>query len=132
MNFGSWGMQSGNQHGQFVGAQQQQNGNSMIVFINDDSIVASYPVALGYTVALINVNDPNDGKMFIKSVDANGMPNQTRVFSLNEVTPRMQGVDVVSRKEFDELNNQYTALSAQLQQIISVMQAQPEKKEAKK
>ena len=100
---------------------RQPSGNSMISFINDDSIVANYPVALGYTVALINVNDPNDGKMYIKSVDPNGMPNQTRVFSLKEITPRPGG-DVVSRKEFDELNKQYAALSGQLQQLLSTMQ----------
>jgi hypothetical protein len=94
---------------------QQVSGNSMISFINDDSIVANYPVAPGYTVALINVNDPNDGKMFIKSIAPNGMPNQTRVFSLQEITPKPQGQDVVSRKEFE-------ALQGQLQQILAVVQ----------
>lgn len=93
---------------------QQANGNSMISFINDDSIVANYPVAPGYTVALINVNDPNNSKMYIKSIEPNGMPNQTRVFSMKEITPRAQDGDVVSRQEFDALNEK-------LQQLLSAI-----------
>ena len=97
---------------------QQVNGNSMISFISDDAIVGNYPVAPGYTVALINVNDPNDGKMFIKSVAPNGMPNQTRIFSLKEITPKSQGQDMVSRKEFE-------ALQGQLQQVLAALQQKP-------
>ena len=101
----------------------QAGNNSMIAFINDDSIVANYPVAYGYTVALINVNDPNDGKMFIKSVAPNGLPNQTRVFSLQEITPKPQGQDMVSRKEFE-------TLQGQIQQLLAAVQnAQQAKKE---
>ena len=98
---------------------QQANGNSMISFINDDSIVANYPVAPGYTVALINVNDPNNSKMYIKSIEPNGMPNQTRVFSMKEITPRAQDGDVVSRQEFEALNEKLQQLLAAINKPAS-------------
>lgn len=103
--------------------QQQQNQqpvppNSMITFINDDSIASNYPVAPGTTVALINANDPNDGKMFIKSTEPNGMPNPMRVFSIVEITPQKQAGDVVSRQEFDALTREIQGL----QQMIAGLQ----------
>ena len=104
-------------------SQQQQNQqpmppNSMITFINDDSIAVNYPVAPGTTVALINANDPTDGKMFIKSTEPNGMPNPMRVFSLQEITPQKTTGDTVSRQEFEILSNQIQGL----QQMIAGLQ----------
>lgn len=100
--------------------QQQQPSppNSMITFINDDSMAANYPVAPGTTVALINANDPNDGKMFIKSTEPNGMPNPMRIFSLQEVTPQKQSADSVSRQEFDALTKQLQ----NMQQLLGALQ----------
>ena len=91
---------------------QQQAGNSMVVFINDDSAVANYPVQAGYTVALINVSDPENSRMYLKSVESNGMPNPTRIFKIEDITPRHDG-DSVSRKEFDALNRQYEDMCRQ-------------------
>ncbi len=101
--------------------QQQQPSppNSMITFINDDSMAANYPVAPGTTVALINANDPNDGKMFIKSTEPNGLPNPMRIFALQEVTPQKQSADSVSRQEFDALTKQLQ----NMQQLLVGLQA---------
>ena len=96
----------------------QTTSNSMIVFISDDAMAANYPVAPNTTVALINVNDATNGKMFIKSTEPNGMPNTTRVFSLKEITPQKQTSDSVSRQEFDNLSQQM----AQLMQMVSKIQ----------
>ena len=96
----------------------QTTSNSMIVFISDDAMAANYPVAPNTTVALINVNDATNGKMFIKSTEPNGMPNTTRVFSLKEITPQKQTSDSVSRQEFDSLSQQM----AQLMQMVSKIQ----------
>lgn len=114
------------QGGYGIGQQQQQNQqpmppNSMITFINDESIAVNYPVAPGTTVALINANDPNDGKMFIKSTEPNGMPNPMRVFSIVEITPQKQNVDTVSRQEFDALNKQLQSI----QQMLAGLQQAP-------
>ena len=106
----------------YGGQNQQQQpapANSMITFINDDTIAPNYPVAPGTTVALINANDPQDGKMFIKSTEPNGMPNPMRIFALQEVTPQKQSADSVSRQEFDELTKQLQ----NMQQLLVGLQA---------
>lgn len=94
--------------------QPQGMGGSMISFISDEAAAANYPVAPGTTVALIT-NDLQNGKMFIKSTGANGLPNPTRVFEIHEITPTAQGRDGVSRKEFDDLR-------AQMQQLLAALQ----------
>jgi hypothetical protein len=114
------------QGGYGIGQQQQQNQqpmppNSMITFINDESIAVNYPVAPGTTVALINANDPNDGKMFIKSTEPNGMPNPMRGFSIVEITPQKQNVDTVSRQEFDAQNKQLQSIK----QMLAGLQKEP-------
>lgn len=110
---GAYGMNQQNQQN-----QQPAPPNSMITFINDDSIAVNYPVAPGTTIALINANDPNDGTMFIKSTEPNGMPNPMRVFALQEITPQKQTGDTVSRQEFDILSKQIQGL----QQMIAGLQ----------
>lgn len=114
-----WGSSmNGNQP---VANAQPTGGNSMIVFISDDSVAMNYPIAPGYTVALINANDPADGKMFIRSTEANGMPKAARVFAIKEITPQQQTGESVSQKEFDALNQQVMTLSSQLSQLISAI-----------
>lgn len=105
-------------------AQQQLPTNSMIAFINDNTIVSNYPVAPGTTVALINANDPQNSKMFLKSTATNGMPSPTRIFEIREVTPQPQNPDAVSRQEFESLSQQM----AQIQQALQNLQ--PKKKGA--
>lgn len=105
--------------------QQPSPPNSMITFINDDSMAANYPVAPGTTVALINANDPNDGKMFIKSTEPNGMPNPMRIFALQEVTPQKQSGDAVSRQEFETLTKQLQNMQQLLVQLQTPAPAKP-------
>ena len=110
----------------YGGQQQQQQpapANSMITFINDDTIAPNYPVAPGTTVALINANDPQDGKMFIKSTEPNGMPNPMRIFAITEITPQKQSGDSVSRQEFDALTKQ---LQNMQQLLMNLQQPQVE------
>lgn len=114
----------------YGGQNQQQQpapANSMITFINDDTIAPNYPVAPGTTVALINANDPQDGKMFIKSTEPNGMPNPMRIFAITEITPQKQSVDSISRQEFDELTKQLQ----NMQQLLGALQQPAETKGGK-
>ena len=90
--------------------------NTMVAFINDDSMAVNYPVSPGFTVALINANDPEDSKLYLKSAQANGMPNPMRIFKLTDITPQKQSGDTVSRKEFE-------ALQAQLANIAALLEA---------
>ena len=89
--------------------------NSMVTFINDDAMAVNYPVAPGTTVALINVNDPENSKLFLKSSEQNGCPNPMRTFLIKEITPQKSNDDVVSRKEFEDLSRQL----AGLQQLLA-------------
>lgn len=117
----------GNMWSTGCGGQQQQQqpapANSMITFINDDTIAPNYPVAPGTTVALINANDPQNGKMFIKSTEPNGMPNPMRIFAITEITPQKQSGDSVSRQEFDALTKQ---LQGMQQLLMNLQQPQVE------
>lgn len=88
----------------------QVNGGSMTIFVDDENVAATYPVGRGYVVTLLCLPAK---KMFVKSTDANGIPQTTRVFEINEITPP-QGADMVSRKEFDELK-------ANMQQLLSAL-----------
>jgi hypothetical protein len=91
--------------------------NSLVAFINDDSMAANYPVAPGYTVALINANDPQDSKMFLKSTQPNGMPNPMRVFKIDDITPRGES-DSVSRREFENVSKELAEMKALLAGLV--------------
>jgi len=78
-------------------------GGVMTAFINGEQSVKTYPVGAGYMVNLI---DLDGGKMYFKSTDPNGVPGQTRIFEIKEITPPAgANGDLVTRKEFDELKS---------------------------
>ena len=92
----------------------QNNNNSMVVFVHDESMAINYPVNPGTTVAVLLVDDPNNGKLYIKSAEPNGCPNPMRIFSLKDITPPKVSGDIVSRQEFDNVNKE-------LQEIKSLL-----------
>lgn len=95
---------------------QQGNGNnSMVAFINNDADAMTYPVNPGTTVALLNVNDPNNGRLYLKSAEMNGCPNPMRVFKIQDITPQKQSPDMVSRQEFDKVNNELSEIKRMLE-----------------
>ena len=95
-------------------AQQGNGNNSMVAFINNDSDAITYPVNPGTTVALLNVNDPNNGRLYLKSAEMNGCPNPMRVFKIQDITPQKQSPDMVSRQEFDKVNNELNEIKQML------------------
>jgi hypothetical protein len=94
--------------GPWQGNNNQPTGpnNSMIAFIHADADAINYPVNPGMTVALLNINDPNEGRLFLKSAEMNGCPNPMRVFKIQDITPQKQDPNSVSRQEFDKVNNE--------------------------
>lgn len=92
--------------------------NTMVAFINDDSVALNYPVSPGFTVALINANDPAKSKLFLKSAQANGMPNPMRIFEMKDVTPQPQGGDMVSRQELDRVNQELAEMKAMVAEVL--------------
>lgn len=98
------------------------NQQSMVVFINNDDEAMTYPIAPGYTVALLNANNPNDGKLFVRSSEINGMPKPARIFAIKEITPKQQDSDSVSRAEFENLTQEIGNLTSQFQQMLATLQ----------
>lgn len=93
--------------------------NTMVAFINDDSTAVNYPVSPGYTVALINANDPDNGKMYLKSAQPNGCPNPMRIFQIKDVTPQRENADVVSRTEFDKVVQMMQQQQQRIEQLLA-------------
>ena len=89
-------------------------GGVMTAFISGEQSVKTYPVAAGYMVNLI---DLEGGKMYFKSTDANGVPGQTRIFEIKEVTPTHGAGDLVTRKEFNDLKAGMEQIMAALKEL---------------
>lgn len=105
----------------YAGGQQQVQGGVMTIFVNGEAGAVAHPVAAGNTVNLV---DLDGGHMWFKSTDVNGMPCPLRTFEIKEVTPQPMGADMVSRKEFDSLQQQLQ----NMQQLLMNLQAPaPEK-----
>jgi hypothetical protein len=100
------------------GPQQAPQNNSMVTFVNDESMAVNYPVNPGFTVAVINASDPENMKMYLKSTQINGMPNPTRIFALQDITPKQQGGDTVSRQEYDAMSKELAEMKALLAGIV--------------
>ena len=85
---------------------QQQRNEIITTFVQGEGGAKFYPVAAGNTVFLF---DFNAGKFWIKSTDANCIPQPMREFDFSEVIKREQPAagsgDVVSRAEFTDLAN---------------------------
>jgi len=117
--FGGQGYQANYQ----ANMQQPQFDGVMAVFVSSDASAATYPVAAGRTVALIDIEH---GNMWFKSTDMNGMPCPIRTFEIKEVTPQPQNQgNMVTRQEFDALN-------AKIQQLLSALKNPSADKEAAK
>lgn len=91
-----------------------------INWVQGESDAKSRPVAAGHSVVFL---DTEESVMYIKSVDASGMPQPLRVFEYTErkappkneaVAMKQMTAEVVSRQEFDELKNEVRKLSENL------------------
>lgn len=119
---------AGNMWGNYAGGQQQPQG-VMTAFINNEASATTYPVAAGSTVNLVDINN---GKMYLKSTDPNGMPCPVRVFEIHEVTPQPQGSDMVSRQEFENLTQQLANMQHLLANLQVPSASAPEKEKGGK
>lgn len=113
MNYGynSYGNQSTFQQ-QY---QQSQNntGSFITVPVSGEAGAATYPVAAGNTVLLI---DFESKAFWLKTTDINGVPQQMRRFNFEEYIPQPAVSDqLVSRKEFEELRKSIKELKELLE-----------------
>lgn len=77
-------------------------------FIEGEGAVRNYLVPAGNMAILI---DMNATKMYFKSTDVNGVPAPIRSFNIKEIPqPVAQNPNVVTREEFDAVNQKLDAL----------------------
>lgn len=87
----------------------------MTVLVSSEEEVNNYPVAAGMTVMLM---DFGHKRFWLKSTAMNGVPQQPRVFSMEEITPSPSKIQNeptgVTREEFNLLTDKLDKLIASL------------------
>lgn len=102
---------------------QQANKGVFATFVDGEQAVKNYLVPAGGMAILI---DLNGNKMWFKSININGVPAPIRSFDIKEKPlPIPAGANVVSRTEFDSLNQQFAELSQQISQILKAVNQAP-------
>lgn len=97
---------------QYSQMQPQNSGSIMMIQIQSDDEVNTYPVAAGTTVMLINFST---NKFWLKSTSTSGVPEPLRRFNFNEeITQPQTSANAVSREEFESLSQKIDKLIADL------------------
>lgn len=85
-------------------AQQPQQNENGIIWVQGEAAAKAYLVAPGKSILLM---DSESNKFYIKSADASGMPIPLRIFSYSEETaantPQIDTSQFVTRKELEEV-----------------------------
>ena len=87
--------------------QPQQTGSILMIQIQSDDEVNTYPVAAGTTVMLINFSTM---KFWLKSTNTSGVPEPVREFSFKEKVTQAPQTNVVTREEFNSLSEKIDKL----------------------
>lgn len=91
----------------FAPQPQQQSGSILMVQIQSDEEVNTYPVAAGTTVMLINFSTK---KFWLKSTSTSGIPEPIRKFSFKEEVTQAPQTNTVTREEFNTLSEKIDKL----------------------
>lgn len=85
-------------------AQQPQQNENGIIWVQGEAAAKAYLVAPGKSILLM---DSESNKFYIKSADASGMPIPLRIFTYSEETavntPQIDTSQFVTRKELEEV-----------------------------
>lgn len=87
--------------------QPQQAGSILMIQIQSDEEVNTYPVAAGTTVMLINFSTK---KFWLKSTNTSGVPEPVRKFSFKEEVTQAPQTNAVTREEFNSLSEKIDKL----------------------
>lgn len=87
--------------------QPQQTGSILMIQIQSDEEVNTYPVAAGTTVMLINFSTE---KFWLKSTSTSGVPEPIRKFSFKEEVTHSPQTNAVTREEFNSLSEKIDKL----------------------
>lgn len=94
-------------------AQPHSSSSSGVIWVQGEAGAKAYPVAAGNSVLMMDVESPT---VYMKTVEANGMPQPLRVYDLIEKTPKTAASGVsnneniyVTKKEFEAFRTQIMA-----------------------
>lgn len=87
--------------------QPQQAGSILMIQIQSDEEVNTYPVAAGTTIMLINFSTE---KFWLKSTSTSGVPEPIRKFSFKEEVTQAPQTNTVTREEFNTLSEKIDKL----------------------
>ena len=97
--------------------QQTQTSSFYTVLVNGDAGANAYPVASGNTVLLM---DFNSNKFWLKSTNANGIPQPLRCFDFKEEIQEIQNGsgNGVTRDEFNVLSQNVSSLAESVNKLL--------------
>ena len=102
---------------QYYPAQQNNQTNNSIIWVQGEQAAKAYPVSAGQSVLLMDSENPF---LYIKSTDQSGMPLPLRIFEIrekiqngNQQPTQKPNVDYVPRSEFDKLRDKVEELMRQ-------------------
>lgn len=109
--------QQGTTNMQYYPAQQNNQSNNSIIWVQGEQAAKAYPVSAGQSILLMDSENP---LMYIKSTDQSGMPLPLRIFEIREKIQNgnqqpipKPNIDYVPRSEFDKLRDKVEELMRQ-------------------
>jgi len=113
-NYYTWTPQG---HTEYQPPQQTQTSSFYTVLVNGDAGANAYPVASGNTVLLM---DFNSNKFWLKSTNANGIPQPLRCFDFKEEIQEIQNGsgNGVTRDEFNVLSQNVSSLTESVNKLL--------------
>lgn len=98
---------------QIMTAQPHSNSSNGVIWVQGEAGAKAYPVAAGNSVLMMDIESPT---VYMKTVEANGMPQPLKVYDLIEKTPRNAPNSspndesvYVTKKEFEAFRAQIMA-----------------------
>lgn len=96
--------------------QNPTNNSFYTVLVNGETGANAYPVASGNTVLLM---DFNSNKFWLKTTNANGIPQPLRSFDFKEEIQEIQnGTPGVTRDEFNVLSQNVSSLTESVNKLL--------------
>ena len=92
-------------------AQQQVTPGLLTIMVSTEEEMRNYPVAAGTTVLLVAFNL---GKLWLKTTDTGGVPQQVREFEIKEAMAPTMATGGVTRDEFSSLCSKVDKLIEEL------------------
>lgn len=116
-NYYTWTPQDHTGYQPQIQPQTQPTSGFYTVLVNGDAGANAYPVASGNAVLLM---DFNSNKFWLKSTNANGIPQPLRCFDFKEEVQEIQNGsrNGVTRDEFTTLSNNVSSLTESVNKLL--------------